>query len=212
MLTRQQHVNNNPVNLTDHSGKVIDTFWDLIVFGVDLLLLFFDSINPTLDECTREELLSLDRIALGIDAAALLIPVAPGGGGLAGRLAGRGVLVLAQGGVRISTRVIRVSVQAGVQAGVHASAMTKGSGKGSRGSVGNGGRSGGNEDIPRNLRKLSDNEVKKLGLHLEKQKWELPGDTALYLDDATKNVYYRVNEKGAPFQHMVNLKDVRKGQ
>jgi RHS repeat-associated protein len=132
------YVNNNPVNLTDPSGEIADIFWDLAIFGVDLLLLFFDSINPTLDECTREQLLSLDRIALGLDLAAIAVPFIPGGSGLAGRLAGRGILILAQGGARASVRAIRVSVQAGVQAGVHASAMTKGSGRGTRGSVGGG--------------------------------------------------------------------------
>jgi RHS repeat-associated protein len=146
------YVNNNPVNLTDPSGEIADIFWDLAIFGVDLLLLFFDSINPTLDECTREQLLSLDRIALGLDLAAIAVPFIPGGSGLAGRLAGRGILILAQGGARASVRAIRVSVQAGVQAGVHASAMTKGSSRGTRGSVGGGGSSGwrplGVDDLP----------------------------------------------------------------
>jgi RHS repeat-associated protein len=123
---------NNPINLTDPSGEYVESPWDLLMLGLDILLAIFDKINPALDECTREQLLSLDRIAIGIDIAALLLPGAPGGEGFAGNLAGRGALLLARssaGGLRI----IRVSVQAGVQAGVHASAMTKGGGRGTRG-------------------------------------------------------------------------------
>jgi RHS repeat-associated protein len=152
------YVNNNPVNLTDPSGEIADIFWDLAIFGVDLLLFFFDSINPTLDECTREQLLSLDRIALGLDLAAIAVPFIPGGSGLAGRLAGRGILILAQGGARASVRAIRVSVQAGVQAGVHASAMTKGGGKGSRGVVGGGssGSSGGQRLTAKEAAKMAE--------------------------------------------------------
>jgi hypothetical protein len=199
---------NNPVNLTDPSGEYVESPWDLFVLFVDALIYFVDAINPALDDCTRAELLGIDLAALGADAAALLLP-GPGGGGLALRIFGQGARVLAHGGARAGVRIIQVGVR-GAQVGVHASAMTKGGGSGFV--KGSSGGSGGNEDVPRNLRRLKDSEVRKLGLHLEKQKWELPGDTALYLDDATKNVYYRVNEKGAPFEFMVNLKDVRKGK
>jgi RHS repeat-associated protein len=136
------YVNNNPVNLTDPSGEYVESPWDLLMLGLDILLAIIDKINPALDKCTREQLLSLDRIAIGIDIAALLLPGAPGGEGFAGNLAGRGALLLARsstGGLRI----IRVGVQAGVQAGVHASAMTKGGSRGTRGSVGGGGVSAG---------------------------------------------------------------------
>lgn len=149
---------NNPINLTDPSGKIpIDTLWDIGVIIVDFLLLFADAINPLLDECTRQELMRLDLIALGIDGAAILIFYYPGGGGFFGRVAGRGTLALAQGGVRVSSsvrtgaRIFEAGLK-GVQAGAQASAMTKGSGRGTRGSVGGGGSSGwkplGVDDLP----------------------------------------------------------------
>jgi RHS repeat-associated protein len=168
------YVNNNPVNLTDPSGEIADIFWDLAIFGVDLLLFFFDSINPTLDECTREQLLSLDRIALGLDLAAIAVPFIPGGSGLAGRLAGRGILILAQGGARASVRAIRVSVQAGVQAGVHASAMTKGSGRGTRGVIGGGGGNSGGSRRG-DLKTYEDGYLKGKGIDAHKFKESIVG-------------------------------------
>jgi RHS repeat-associated protein len=145
---------NNPINLTDPSGKIpIDTLWDIGVIIVDFLLLFADAINPLLDECTRQELMRLDLIALGIDGAAILIFYYPGGGGFFGRVAGRGTLALAQGGVRVSSsvrtgaRIFEAGLK-GVQAGAQASAMTKGSGRGTRGAGGNSGSGPGGKQSP----------------------------------------------------------------
>jgi RHS repeat-associated protein len=125
---------NNPVNLTDPSGEIVESPWDLLVLFIDAVIYFIDAINPALDDCTRAQLLLIDLAALGIDGAALLFPGAPGGAGLAGRVFGQGTRVLVQGGVRVAQVGVR-----GAQVGTHAAAMTKGSGRGTRGSVGGGG-------------------------------------------------------------------------
>jgi RHS repeat-associated protein len=124
---------NNPINLKDPSGEIVETPWDVLVFIIDAVIYFVDAINPALDQCTRQQLLLIDLAALGIDGAALLFPGAPGGAGLAGRVFGQGTRVLVQGGVRVAQIGVR-----GAQVGTHAAAMTKGGSRGTRGSVGGG--------------------------------------------------------------------------
>jgi hypothetical protein len=117
------------------------------VLFIDAVIYFIDAINPALDDCTRAQLLGIDLAALGIDAAALLLPGAPGGGGLGLRIFGQGARVLAQGGVQASVRVIQVGAR-GAQLGTHASAMTKGGGRGTRGAGGNSGSGPGGKQSP----------------------------------------------------------------
>ena len=51
-----------------------------------------------------------------------------------------------------------------------------------------------------NLRKLKAREVRKYGLHKEKQAFGLPGDADLHVDMLSGDIYFRVNEPGAPYE------------
>jgi RHS repeat-associated protein len=175
------YVNNNPVNLTDPSGEIpIETLLDIVVFAVDIGIYVWDAINPALDDCTRKFLLGIDLAALGADGLALVIPYLPGGGGLAGRLAGRGLLVFAQSGARASAglRIIQIGAKA-AQSSAYL-ARTGGRGGGTRGSVGGGGRSSYRsiQDAQREIEnwKVPDNLSRSDDWHLDAARRELQGE------------------------------------
>ena len=118
------YVQNNPINLTDHSGEFADALWDAAMVFIDFGFMLWDWLNPCLDQATRDQLLRQDLLFLGVDAAAFFIPFLPGGGG-AIRL-GRGAAALAETVVRVP-EVIRVgvAVQKGVQVGTHLAEASK---------------------------------------------------------------------------------------
>jgi RHS repeat-associated protein len=162
------YVNNNPVNLTDPSGEIpIETLFDIVVFAVDIGIYVWDALNPALDHCTRMSLLGIDLAALGVDGLALVIPYLPGGGGLAGRLAGRGLLMFAQSGARASAglRIIQIGAKT-AQASTYL-ARTGGRGGGTRGVVG-GGRKEGHHPWPQYLQGPKQQELYNFGDRLHR--------------------------------------------
>ncbi|MCP4540457.1 MAG: hypothetical protein GY832_25240 [Chloroflexi bacterium] len=104
-LPQTQHpyiyVRNNPINLTDPSGEIAETPWDLLMLGFDLALFAWDiyyytTLNPCADPLEAISVLGLDVAALTLDGICLLVPFLPGGWGAGLRLTGGGAAVMAR--------------------------------------------------------------------------------------------------------------------
>jgi RHS repeat-associated protein len=63
-----------------------------------------------------------------------------------------------------------------------------------------------------NLRKLTNKEVRKYGLHQEKSDQGVPPDADLYVDQTTGRVYFKVNEKNAPYQKFLDVSELKKSK
>ncbi len=126
---------NNPINVTDPSGEFVETPWDVLMVGLDLLFLgfdylYYDLLNPCLDRNQRNIAINTDWSVLAFDLAMVATPGGPAGAGLLTRVFGRGTVALAETVVHASP-VIRVgqSVVKGVQAGTHLAEASGGSGE-----------------------------------------------------------------------------------
>ena len=128
------HVHNDPINLTDPSGEFIETPWDVLMVGLDLLFLgwdylYYDILYPCLDRNERNIAINTDWGVLAFDLAMVATPGGPAGAGLLTRLFGRGAVALAETVVHVQP-VIRIgqAVAKGVQAGTHLAEASGGQG------------------------------------------------------------------------------------
>jgi len=84
------YVLNDPVNLVDSAGLIIETVWDLVNVAMDVASLVSNLAAGNLGGA------AIDAAALGVDLAATAVPLIPGGAGTACRAAriGEGTLVI----------------------------------------------------------------------------------------------------------------------
>jgi RHS repeat-associated protein len=65
------YVGNDPVNLIDPSGRIVDTVWDIASVGLDLL-----SLSKSL-KCGSAFDVGVDAVSLGFDVVAVVVPSSP---------------------------------------------------------------------------------------------------------------------------------------
>ncbi len=140
------YVGNNPINLTDPSGKIFtpETAWDLLMIALDIKFLMDDLSyysNPCVDPWEKGLVLATDVMALGLDIVCLAVPILPGGWGTGIRMAGGGVAVMARTAAHVP-RIARVgqAVIKSTQAATRLVHMSRAGGGSSGGSGGHGGR------------------------------------------------------------------------
>ena len=76
-FNRYTYINNNPLNGTDPTGHVIETLWDVANVGMDIASLGYNLWHRNWRDA------AIDAGGLLVDAAAVAIPVIPGGIGAA---------------------------------------------------------------------------------------------------------------------------------
>jgi RHS repeat-associated protein len=105
------YVSDNPISLTDPSGKIADYLWDAAMIGLDISFLASDysyyANNPCANSWEKMAVIGADWAALGVDLALFIVPFVPGGMGLGLRLASGGTMALARSGAHVP-QVIRI--------------------------------------------------------------------------------------------------------
>jgi hypothetical protein len=142
-------------------------------------------------------ILGLNEVGIGIGGSTVAAVAAPFTFGVS---VGAGAVTLSisvHGAAVVGTVAVKeVTDPLLLRLGNLASAFSGGSGTGS------------DQPEPRNLRKLTNREVRQYGLHEEKQAWGLPPDANLYVDKTTGEVYYQV-ERGAPYEEFAFVPELR---